>query len=79
LPRSLADVLSSKEGLEDASANGFRDPSTRVLDSDFSPLTFPLRLYGYGALSFRTVSDDVVDGMRGINQQIEDCLVKLSR
>src|SRR5438270_10667783 len=63
LTRSFADILGSKERLEDAPTNSFRNPGTRVLDSNLRPIAFPLRLYCYGALSFRAVPHHVVDGM----------------
>ena len=75
---AFPNVFGGEEWIEDFGLNVFRYPGTGIDNADFDELVFAPRTNPKGALLFGAVHD-VGYGMRCIDNQIEDDLVKLAR
>src|SRR5580693_6919834 len=74
LPRSLAYFLGGEEGIEDTGAHLFWDSGSGVSYSNLHPLGKVKRLYPDFSLLRATFSDNVINGMGGIDDQIQNHL-----
>ena len=78
LPGSLADFFGSEKGIEDSGLHVFRNSRARILDSDLDALLAIPRLHFDFSFSAAAFCDDVANGVRGIDDQVENDLVEFA-
>src|SRR6185436_11103079 len=70
LARTLADFLGGEERVEDALLDVRRHAAAGVTDLDHGPLAVGPGLHLDLALALAAVTDDITDGMRGVDHHV---------
>ena len=78
LPRAFPDYLGCEKRVENVGPRLFGYSGASIPHSDLYPVAIPPRTHTNCSLRAKLLSDDVPDGMRRVNDQIQDYLVELA-